>query len=264
MIKPQNYLPVLAHRIKHNLLRSTHLQNESVCFPHYFWSSFYSESNIACSGASGPTDRNGNSALNPGKNDSLKLLAHSLSERGLSSVRFDKRGVGESASAGPNELQLKFEDYVQDVVAWVVTLSKDKRFSGVVILGHSEGSLIGMLAAQKSPALAFVSVAGSAEKAPLILRRQLRELLPLELAAQSDTDIQIAVTDAHALVAAKGQCQLKFVAGMNHVMKLVASERALQMASYSDPSLPISQDLISAITAFVDLKVLTKRVRPTV
>src|SRR5690349_17298184 len=48
---------------------------------------------------SGPTDRDGNS---PGaRNDSLKLLAEALAERGIASLRFDKRGIGKSAAAGP-------------------------------------------------------------------------------------------------------------------------------------------------------------------
>src|SRR5690606_206430 len=52
---------------------------------------------------SGPTDRDGNSAALPGRNDSLRKLAQSLALRGIASVRFDKRGIAQSAAAGPDE-----------------------------------------------------------------------------------------------------------------------------------------------------------------
>src|ERR1700736_314589 len=45
---------------------------------------------------SGPTDRNGNSPMLPGKNNSLLMLAEGLAENGIASLRYDKRGVGES------------------------------------------------------------------------------------------------------------------------------------------------------------------------
>ena len=48
---------------------------------------------------SGPTDRDGNTPLLPGKNDTLKQLALGLASRGVASVRYDKRGVGASAAA---------------------------------------------------------------------------------------------------------------------------------------------------------------------
>src|SRR3954471_10799702 len=52
---------------------------------------------------SGPTDRNGNTAGLPGPNNSLKLLAEALAQRGIASVRYDKRGVGGSRAALTSE-----------------------------------------------------------------------------------------------------------------------------------------------------------------
>ena len=63
---------------------------------------------------SGPTDRDGNSAMLPGKNDSLKMLAETLAQNGIASVRYDKRGIGESKDAGLNEEDLRFDDLVDD------------------------------------------------------------------------------------------------------------------------------------------------------
>ena len=45
---------------------------------------------------SGPTDRNGNSPLLKGPNNSLKQLSDGLAAQGIASVRYDKRGVGET------------------------------------------------------------------------------------------------------------------------------------------------------------------------
>src|SRR5688572_9400845 len=40
---------------------------------------------------SGPTDRDGNSTMLPGPNNSIKLLAEALAARGIASLRYDKR-----------------------------------------------------------------------------------------------------------------------------------------------------------------------------
>jgi alpha-beta hydrolase superfamily lysophospholipase len=135
---------------------------------------------------SGPTDRDGNTPLAAGRNDSLKLLAAALRDMGVASVRYDKRGVAASSPAGRAESDLRFEDYVQDAAAWTTKLAQDARFTGVAVLGHSEGSLIGLLASRRSPAAAFISVAGPAEKAAAVLRRQLLGRLPPDLSARSE------------------------------------------------------------------------------
>src|SRR5262249_14814249 len=124
---------------------------------------------------SGPTDRNGNSTLLPGKNNSYKMLAESLAAAGIASLRYDKRGLGASAKAGgAGESSLRFDMYVDDAVAWVRQLRADKRFSRGIVIGHSEGSLIGMLAARKAQADGFVSIAGVAHRASDVLRDQMR------------------------------------------------------------------------------------------
>lgn len=137
---------------------------------------------------SGPTDRNGNSgaALN---SDTYKLLAAALAKDGIASVRYDKRGVGASAAAAPSESDLRFDTYVDDAVAWVTMLHADKRFSHVTVAGHSEGSLIGMLAAQRGSVASFVSLEGAGRPAPAVLREQLKPKLPPELYAQADAAI---------------------------------------------------------------------------
>ena len=125
---------------------------------------------------SGPTDRDGNGPSL--RTDGYELVAEGLAARGIASVRYDKRGVGESAAAAPaREQDLTFEMYVEDAVAWVDMLAADARFEGVTVAGHSEGSLIGMLAAAKSPARGFVSLAGAGRPAAEVLREQLEQRL---------------------------------------------------------------------------------------
>ncbi|MES2259239.1 MAG: alpha/beta fold hydrolase [Pseudomonadota bacterium] len=131
---------------------------------------------------SGPTDRDGNSKLLSGPNDSLKMLAAALAQLGIASLRYDKRGIAASARAAPDESRLRLETYADDAAAWIRQLRREGRYAHIVVLGHSEGSLIGMLAARQAGADAFISVAGPAEPAARLLLRQLQPGLTPELA----------------------------------------------------------------------------------
>lgn len=118
---------------------------------------------------SGPTDRNGNNPMM--KNNSLKMLAEALAKNGIASLRYDKRAIGESKAAGGSESNLVFENYIQDAKSWINYLKQDKRFSKIIIIGHSEGSLIGMVASGKADK--FISIAGAGEPADQILKTQI-------------------------------------------------------------------------------------------
>lgn len=119
---------------------------------------------------SGPTDRNGNNPYMA--NDHLKKLAQAISKEGIASFRYDKRSIGESKSDKINETNLRFTDYVSDVKAIIEHFRKDKRFTKIILVGHSEGSTIGALAS--TAADAYVSVAGPGRKADDILKEQLK------------------------------------------------------------------------------------------
>ncbi|WP_196782485.1 alpha/beta hydrolase [Chromobacterium paludis] len=140
---------------------------------------------------SGPTNRDGdNPGLPNGSGGYLKQLAQALADAGIASVRYDKRAIGESRAAGLDEAALHFDDYVGDAAGWVAKLKTDPRFSKVAVIGHSEGSLIGMLAAEKQGAAAFVSLDGPARNAADVLRTQLAPRLPGDLAKQSERILQ--------------------------------------------------------------------------
>ncbi|MCG9695921.1 alpha/beta fold hydrolase [Shewanella sp. Isolate11] len=128
---------------------------------------------------SGPTDRDGN---NPAmKNNSLKMLADELLKVGISSLRYDKRGIGHSKDAGLNEIDLRFENYIDDAKSWIEYLHNLDRFKQIVVIGHSEGSLIGMVAAQQKNVDKFVSIAGAGQPIDQILREQLKAQPPVVL-----------------------------------------------------------------------------------
>lgn len=122
---------------------------------------------------SGPTDRNGN-ALKLGVNTNMyRQLADSLSRHGIASLRYDKRGVAASSAAMKSESDMRFDNYIDDAIGFIKMLRADQRFSRIIVLGHSEGSLIGMVAAGRAPADAYISVAGAGDRIDKIIERQL-------------------------------------------------------------------------------------------
>ena len=122
---------------------------------------------------SGPTDRDGNSPQAGLNGNTYKMLANELGKNGIASVRYDKRLVGQSVSTTKVK-ELRFEDYVDDAVGLINLLSEDKRFSKVIVLGHSEGSLIGILSVRDQPVNAFISVAGAGRSADVIVTEQMK------------------------------------------------------------------------------------------
>jgi uncharacterized protein len=134
---------------------------------------------------SGPTDRDGNSPLLPGKNNSLKMLADSLSQHGIATLRYDKRGIAASAGAGGKESDLRFTTYVDDAVGWLEWLRADSRFSRRIVIGHSEGALIAAMAAQRSQVSHVVSIAGAGRPIGDVLDEQLARGLPPALLADA-------------------------------------------------------------------------------
>ncbi|MES2480237.1 MAG: alpha/beta hydrolase [Bacteroidota bacterium] len=133
---------------------------------------------------SGPTDRDGNSVLGVNAN-SYKMLADSLSNAGIASVRYDKRGVAESAAAMTSETEMRFDDGVNDAILFVKKIKVSGLFAKIYIAGHSEGSLVGMLLATKEKVDGFISISGAGENSADLLRKQLKANAP-QIAAEGD------------------------------------------------------------------------------
>ncbi len=255
---------------------------------------------------SGPTDRDGNSPLGV-KSDTYRMLAGGFAENGISTLRFDKRGIGKSKAAMTSESDIRFDTYINDVVDWVFFLKQDKRFSKIIILGHSEGSLIGMVAAQKAGVSKYISVAGAGKSIDKILQEQLKNQLPQQLMEESDkimdslkagktvskvnlmlmslyrpsvqpymiswlkydpsaeikklmipvlliqgtTDIQVSVDDVKILAAAKPDSRLIVIDNMNHILKESEADRQKNLATYSNPGLPLKSGLLEKIVDFI-------------
>ncbi|OHD18735.1 MAG: hypothetical protein A2087_10605 [Spirochaetes bacterium GWD1_61_31] len=97
---------------------------------------------------SGPTDRDGNSMLLPGRNDSLRQLAEALAANGFLVLRADKRGIGRSVWPGLREEDLTVDQYAADAAAWAAWLRQQEGIRHIGLAGHSEGALVAMLASQ--------------------------------------------------------------------------------------------------------------------
>jgi len=121
---------------------------------------------------SGPTDRNGNSMLGIRPN-SYAQLAWRLAERGIASLRYDKRAL--PGTKGTVDIaNLSLEDFAADARAAAESLAHDTRFSRVVLLGHSEGASLALIAARAgAPVSAVISVSGFGRPFGVVVREQL-------------------------------------------------------------------------------------------
>lgn len=190
---------------------------------------------------SGPTDRNGN---NPGggHNDAHRKLAQALAQQGIASVRYDKRGIAASFAATPHERDLSVERYVADVVAWSHQLHEDKRFSQVILVGHSEGALIASLAAPEADADALVSIAGSARPIDQLLREQLRNRLPPRLRSEADGLLD-SLRNGHPVAEVSDELTVLFRTSVQpYLISLFRQDPAAAFAKVRVPALIIQGD----------------------
>jgi pimeloyl-ACP methyl ester carboxylesterase len=260
---------------------------------------------------SGPTDRDGNNPLGVTAAP-YRLLAEGLAARGVTTIRIDKRGMFGSKAAIANANAVTIVDYASDAHAWAKAARAATGARCVWLLGHSEGSLVALAAAQnRKDICGVISVSGAGRRLGTIIREQLVanpanapyiapayaalarlearqrfpnadippalqplfgeaiqsymiDLLsydPPRLAAslkvpllviQGDRDLQVTPVDARALVGAQPKAQLVILPGVNHVLKVVTTtDRAANIATYTNTSLPISAGVVDAVAIFV-------------
>jgi uncharacterized protein len=255
---------------------------------------------------SGPTDRNGNTPVLKGKNNSLLQLADSLAQHGIASLRYDKRAIGKSVVKNFAEDSMRFSDGVDDAAALYHFL-KERKFKKIFIAGHSEGSLVGLSVAHSFPVSGYISIAGAGRRIDEVLKEQLLTLPdsfrilsyryldslaagkkinkphpfllnifrpsvqpymiswiqydPQQLIhtlscpaliVQGTHDLQVKVKDAENLAAANLTARLLIIQHMNHVLKNVSSDsKEENIKAYSDPSLPVMQELITGMVTFI-------------
>ena len=126
-------------------------------------------------GGSGPIDRDGNQ--NFLKTNNLKKLAIQLANNGIASFRYDKRIVKQIKmnTVDPN---IKFDDFVADAMDAVNYFNSKKEYKSIYIIGHSQGSLIGMLAA-KEHVDGLISLAGAGRSIDNVVIEQVQNTAPM-------------------------------------------------------------------------------------
>lgn len=150
---------------------------------------------------SGPTDRDCNSAYGL-KSNSFKMLSDSLVSKGVAVARYDKRGSGTNIQAAIKNIKSedhRFDFYVSDAVGFIRQLQADKRFSYLIVAGHSEGSLVGMLAAKQTKAKGYISIAGPGRNIADVLKEQGRTGgNPKDIQAEVDSALD-SLRDGHTI-----------------------------------------------------------------
>jgi alpha-beta hydrolase superfamily lysophospholipase len=127
---------------------------------------------------SGSTDHDGNGPQV--KPATLKKLSDALVARGIATLRYDKRGAGGWKGEFGRPEDFRFSDYVDDAAALVSHLRANAKFSKVIVIGHSEGGLVGILTARRIPIDKLVLLAVAARKQGDLLKAQLEKKLPPE------------------------------------------------------------------------------------
>jgi len=148
---------------------------------------------------SGPTDRDGNNPLAPDRIDLLREIAELLARNGIASLRYDKRGIGQSTprprgSLEEQEAFFAWDNFVGDVEAAHAELLRHDEIKpyATALLGHSEGGLLALaasraLAAKKLHALVLAATPG--RRLDLILREQIERTAPPTLRLPADRAI---------------------------------------------------------------------------
>jgi pimeloyl-ACP methyl ester carboxylesterase len=108
----------------------------------------------------------------------------------VSTLRADKRGMFESKAAIEDANSVTIADYAGDAHAWADALKKRTDAKCVWLLGHSEGGLIALAAAQQPAGLCgVILVSAAGRKLGVVIREQLNAnpanapLLPPAMAA---------------------------------------------------------------------------------
>lgn len=132
---------------------------------------------------SGPTDRNGNQ--NFLKNNAIKKIATGLFNNGIASFRYDKRIV-KQIKKGKVDPNISFRNFVTDAISVIKYFKASNKFNKIYVLGHSQGSLVGLIAANKINIDGFISLAGAGRSIDEVIKEQINKTAPM---FNADTEI---------------------------------------------------------------------------
>src|SRR5271169_1178653 len=130
---------------------------------------------------SGSTDRDGNGPQV--KPATLKKLAEQLAARKIATLRYDKRGAGGWKPEFGRPEDFRFKDFVDDSVSLIDYLRSSGKFSKVIVIGHSEGGLVGILTARRVPIDRLVLLVTAARKQGDLVKSQLEKTVPPDVYA---------------------------------------------------------------------------------
>jgi uncharacterized protein len=124
---------------------------------------------------SGSTDHDGNGPqIKPA---TLKKLSEQFVARNIATLRYDKRGAGGWKAEFGHPEDFRFKDYVDDAVALIDYLRASGKFAKIVLVGHSEGGLVAILAARRVPIDRLILLATAARRQGDLLKAQLEKKL---------------------------------------------------------------------------------------
>ena len=124
---------------------------------------------------SGPTDRDGNSAMT--KNNSLKYLAEALANEKIATYRFDKSVLSYTKDDKEKVDALTFETFINEAKSVIEYFKNTKNYSKIIVAGHSQGSLVGMVAS-KNTSDAYISLEGAGRSLDVVLIEQIELQAP--------------------------------------------------------------------------------------
>jgi uncharacterized protein len=127
---------------------------------------------------SGSTDHDGNGPQ--AKPATLKKLSEQLVARKIATLRYDKRGAGGWKPEYGRPEDFRFPQFVDDATALVNYLRGSRKFSRVVLAGHSEGGLVAILTARRVPIDRLVLLVTAARRQGDLVKAQLEKKLPPE------------------------------------------------------------------------------------
>ena len=106
----------------------------------------------------GNGDRDGNIKSKKFNMNIYKDLAHFFAKLGFVTIRYDKRGVGESKGS---HIETSFNDLVEDVIRNAKYLKDLDCVDKVILCGHSEGSILVAVANERYAVDGLIQIAGA-------------------------------------------------------------------------------------------------------
>ena len=159
---------------------------------------------------SGPTDRDWSNPLIPGPSHGGRDIAAWLQAQGIGSLRYDKRFIGSKDA----KLDISLDAQVGDIKAALraARLLPEAKGKKLLLVGHSEGALLSLLAAGDAEAALLLAMPGTSMGK--LIRAQVKGQLDAALAPPEVSATNLAHLDAVLDAIRKGQEAPKAEAGV--------------------------------------------------